>query len=183
MLENCDEVTNRQCEIIVPMINKLSQAAKQFYTPLQQFQRIHLATLHMSPTMIHEMIRKGTIADLPSSLAKEIKMFNCQCYICMLTKSTKLPKGQLEDKTDLPPFGRLHLDFHFFNVVSIRGFSSALAAVCASTSYMFNFPTKSRSPPLQIAMYLIRTVRSLGHQVHIIRVDEDGALAKSSEFC
>ena len=163
-----DELSNQQCEVITPIINKLSQSSKQFYTPLQQYQRIHLATLHMSPTMIHDMIRHKTIDGLPASLLPEIKKYNCQCYICMLTKTNKLPRGCLEDKTQLPPFGRLHLDFHFFNVVSICGFSSALAAVCGSTSYMFNFPTKSRSPPVQIAMYLIRTIRSMGHQIHII---------------
>ena len=58
-----------------------------------------------------------------------------------------------------------------------------MAAVCSSTSYPFNFPTKSKSAPIEIALYLIRTIRSLGHQVVFIRVDEGGELARSSEFC
>ena len=101
----------------------------------------------------------------------------------MVTKAHKLPRGALVDKTHMPPFSTLHLDFHFYNVKSIRGFVSALAAVCSSTSYPFNFPTKSRSPPIEITLYLIRTIRSMGYQVLFIQVDEDGAFARSSEFC
>ena len=168
---------------ISPMINKLSRSSKSYYSPLQQFQRLHLGALHMSPMLLHEMIKKQTLSDLPTSLAKDINQFNCQCYVCMLTKTNKIPRGHLEDKTTLPPFSRLHLDFHFFSVKSIRGFTSALAAVCGSTSYPFNFPTKAKTPPIDITLYLIRTVRSLGFQINIIRVDEDGALARSSEFC
>ena len=101
----------------------------------------------------------------------------------MLQKPQKLSRGKLEDKTNLPPFMRLHLDFHFYNVTSIRGYVSSLGAVCASTSYPFNFPSKSRAPPLEILKYLIRTIRSMGFQVVFIKVDEDGALAQSSQFC
>ena len=179
-LQSADDANE---DIIEPIMCKLTRASKQYYSPLQQYQRLHISTLHMSDSMIREMIRHGTLVDLPKTLLNDVKQFNCQCYICMLSKTNKLPRGGLEDKTALPPFGRVHLDFHFFSTTSIRGFSSALAAVCASTSYPFNFPTKSKTPPIAIALFLIRTIRSMGFQIHIIRVDEDGALSKSSEFC
>ena len=159
----CTMEQKHDYDIVVPILNKLSRKSKQYYTPLQQYQRLHYCTHHMSDSMIQNMITNDTFRDIPKNLLKEIKSFNCTCYICLLTKSNRLPRGSLEDKTELAPFERIHLDFHFFNVVSIRGFTSALAAVCATTSYPFNFPTKSKSPPIQIVLYLIRTIRSLGH--------------------
>lgn len=169
--------------VIQPSISKLARTTKPSYSALQQWQKLHLAALHISPSVFIPMIRQGTLTDLPPSLLKGIEEWNCTCFICMLQKPHKLPKGKLEDKTNLPPFMRLHLDFHFYNIKSIRGFVSALAIVCASTSYPFNFPTKCRAPPLDIFKYLIRTIRSMGFQVVFIKVDEDGSLAQSSEFC
>ena len=52
-----------------------------------------------------------------------------------------------------------------------------------SVHWQLNFPTKSRSPQIDITLYLLQTIRSMGYRVLFIRVDEDGAFARSSEFC
>ena len=160
-----------------PVVSQLSQISKQYYTPLQQYKRLHLCTQHASDGVLEMMVQKGTSNDLPSNIWPKMKHYNCNCYVCMISKPRLLPKGKLVDKTTMAPFTRIHLDFHFFSVTSIWGFTSSLAAVCSSTSYPFNFPTKNKSPPIAIVLFLLRTIRSMGH------VDEDGALAKSSQFC
>ena len=76
----------------------------------------------------------------------------------------------------------LQMDFAFFNVESIRGFTSTFVAVCSATSYPFGFPSRSKRPPLDILKFLVTTLRNQDKKVAFIRVDEDGALARSSEF-
>ena len=169
--------------MVQPVINSVSRHARHKYTPLQQYQRIHLACMHLSESMIIKMVEKGTMTDMPKAIIPTMRRTACTCYICLKTKSTKLPRGQLVDKTNIPPFLILHLDFHFFNVKSIRGFESALAVSCGSTSYAFNFPTRSRAPPIHILSYLVNVLRTLNYKVLYLKVDEDGSLARSSEFC
>ena len=74
------------------------------------------------------------------------------------------------------------MDFAFFNVESIRGFTSTFVAICSATSYPFGFPSRSKRPPLDILRFLVTTLRNKDKKVAFIRVDEYGALARSSEF-
>ena len=55
-------------------------------------------------------------------------------------------------------------------------------AICSATSYPFGFPFRSKSPPLDILKFLVTTLRNQDKKVSFIRVDEDGALEKYSEF-
>ena len=76
----------------------------------------------------------------------------------------------------------LQMDFAFFNVESIRGFTSNFVAICSSDSYPFRFPSRSKFPPLDILKCLFTTLINQDKKVAFVRVDEDGALARSSEF-
>ena len=76
----------------------------------------------------------------------------------------------------------LHMDFTFFNVESIRGFTSTFVAICSATSYPFVLPSRSKRPPLDILTFLVTTLRNHDKKVSFIQVDYYGALAKSSEF-
>ena len=142
---------------------------------------LHLLLQHASKSTILKMIQTKSLTDLPDF--SKIKDFTCSCAICNLTKATKIPRGKLVDVTTLPPFQRLHIDFSFFGVTSLRGYTTALDIACGSTSYPFGFPTKSKSPPLVLFNWFVKTIRSMGYQVTFIRVDEDKGLARSSEFC
>ena len=55
-------------------------------------------------------------------------------------------------------------------------------AICSATSYPFGFPSRSKRPPLDILNFLVTTLRNQDKKVAFIIVDEDGALARSSEF-
>ena len=168
-------------EIVLPIIASFSRASIRSLTPHQHWILLHLGTMHTSSSTLDPLIKNDLLTDLPPSL-KSIASFDCTCWICNLRKATKVPRGKLVDCSELAPFQRIHVDFSFFTVVSIRGFTSALDVTCASTSYPFGFPTKSKSPPIEILRWLLGTLRSMGHVVNFIRVDEGGELANSSSF-
>jgi hypothetical protein len=129
------------------------------------------------------MIRRDLHEDMPSQLKSKQFKIQCTCYFCKLRKSNKIPRGKLVDKTKLAPFTRINVDFEFYGFESIRGFTSALAFTCGTSSYPIGIPGKSKTPPLSATRWVISCLRSMNYNVLFIRVDEDGALAKSAEFC
>jgi hypothetical protein len=171
-----------QNTVMVPVMGKLFRSVLiKKPQPVQSYMVLHLLLQHSSKSTILKMIHSKSLADLPDF--SKLKDFNCSCAICNLTKATKVPRGKLVDVTKLPPFQRLHVDFSFFGVTSLRGYTTALDIACGSTSYPFGFPTKSKTPPLILFEWFVKTIRSMGYQVIFIRVDEDKGLARSSEFC
>ena len=74
----------------------------------------------------------------------------------------------------------LQIDFAFFNVESIRGFTSTFVNICSDTSHPFGFPYRSKRTPLDILKFLVTTLRNQDKKVALTRVDEDGALARYS---
>ena len=76
----------------------------------------------------------------------------------------------------------LQIDFAFFNVESIRGFTSTFLAICSATSHPFGFPYRIKRPNLEILKFLVTILRNQDNRVTFIRVDEYGDLAGSSEF-
>ena len=77
------------------------------------------------------------------------------CPIYILTKATKIPRGPTTDVSKFSPGFILQMYFAFFNVEIIRGFTSTLVAICYATSYPFEFPSRSKRPPLDILKFLI----------------------------
>ena len=76
----------------------------------------------------------------------------------------------------------LQMYFAYFNVGSIRGFTSTFVAVCSANSYPFGFSSRIKLPPLDILKFIVTTLINQDKKVAFIRVDEDGALARYSEF-
>ena len=58
-------------------------------------------------------------------------------YICLLVKATKIPKGPTIYVSNFVPGFMIQMDFAFFNVVSIRGFTSTFVALYFYTSNPF----------------------------------------------
>ena len=168
-------------ELMVPIMANFSRSTLRQLTPHQHWILLHLGSMHSSTSTLKPLIQNDLLADIHPSL-KNIANFDCTCWICNLRKATKIPRGKIADTTPLAPFQRIHVDFSFFTAVSIRGFTSALDVTCASTSYPFGFPTKNKSPPIEILRWLIGSLRSMGYVVNFIRVDEGGELANSSSF-
>jgi len=98
-------------------------------------------------------------------------------------KTVHSPRAKITSVTLTTRGQLLHVDFSFWNVVSLRGFTSLLSVIDGKERMLWNFPTASKRCPLQILDFLFAMLQHEGITVQCIRVDEDGALANSSEFC
>ena len=76
----------------------------------------------------------------------------------------------------------LQMDFSFFNVEIIRGFTTTFFTIYSNTSHPFIFPPRSKSPPLDILKCIAATLRNQDEKVALIWVNEDGALEMYSEL-
>ena len=76
-----------------------------------------------------------------------------RCPICDAAGATKLPRGPPIDTTELPVGTLWHLDFTFFNVTSIRGFTAVLVIVEATTRYLWFFPCRHKNAPIDLCLF------------------------------
>jgi hypothetical protein len=76
----------------------------------------------------------------------------------------------------------LHIDFSFWNIPSIHGFTSLLSIIDGKDHMLWSFPTASKRIPLKILDYFFNMLDKEGISVLGVQVDEDGALANNSEF-
>jgi hypothetical protein len=74
------------------------------------------------------------------------------------------------------------MDFAFWNISSLRGFTSMLVIIDASTRMLWLFCTASKTPPMHIIQYFFDVLDREQCSPKTIRVDEDGALARSTDF-
>ena len=74
------------------------------------------------------------------------------------------------------------MEFSFFSIDIIHGFTSTFVAICTATSYPFGFLLRSKRSPIYILKFFVATLRNQYKKVSFILVDEDGALEISSEF-
>ena len=142
-------------DIIYPVMDKLYRTKLPNYTELQSYKKLHLASLHLGPRTLTSMINHGTMLDIPKGTIDGMKKFHCDCYQCMIHRTKLMNRGPGHNTSNIPPFTILHFDFQFFGTTSIRGFTSSLAIVCGSTSYPFNFPTRSKALPIDILHYIL----------------------------
>ena len=89
------------------------------------------------------------------------------CPIYILTKAAKIPRGPTTDVSKISPVFMLQMDFSFFNVESIRVFTSTFLAICSATSYPFGLPSRSKRPPLDILSFLVTTLIISGQESYI----------------
>ena len=104
------------------------------------------------------------------------------CPIYLLTKATKIPRDPTTDVLKFAPCFMLQMDFSFFNVESIHGFTSTFMAIWSATSHPFGFSYRSKCSTIEILKFLVTKLRNQDKKVAFIRVDEDGALARYSEL-
>ena len=138
--------------------------------------------LHNSKSTLDPIIKRNLLTDIPASLKINHPPIY-SCFICAKSKAVKKNRGPRVNKSHLHTFERLHMDFSFFGVTSIRGFTSALDVTYGATSYPIGFPGKAKTPPVDTFKWVINTIQSIGYTVLFVRVDEDGSHANSSEFC
>ena len=76
----------------------------------------------------------------------------------------------------------IYVDFNFWNTRSIRGFIASLSIVEATSRMKFSFNCRHKRPPLDLLEYFFRLMQRQGYPCIVVRVDEGGELAKSTEF-
>ena len=95
---------------------------------------------------------------------------------------TTLPKSVSVDTTKLRTGELIHMDFHWYNVTSIQGFTSMLTIVCAKTRILRVFPTTYKIFPLRIICLILKTFKNEKHTCRRVRFDGDCALSKSTDI-
>ena len=81
----------------------------------------------------------------------------------------------------IPPLGSCFI-WIFFNVESIRVFTSTFVAICSDTSYPFGFTSIRKCPPIDILHFFVTKLRNQYKKFALILVYEDGELSRSYEF-
>ena len=140
----------------------------------------HFKYAHRSISMIQSMIDKGFIK---AKKGLRLAPLNGRCPICDAAGATKLPRGPPVDTTELPVGSRFHIDFTFFNVESIRGFTAVFVIVEATTRFLWFFPCRHKNAPIDLCLFFFNHLRRQGLPICDIRTDEDGALVGNTEFC
>jgi hypothetical protein len=97
--------------------------------------------------------------------------------ICDAAKLTKIPRIVMTDHTPLPLGTRFHVNYAFFNVISIPGFSAALIIVEWTSRYLWVFPSRSKSAPIDLCLHFFYQMQRQGFPC------EDGALVNNTKFC
>ena len=83
--------------------------------------------------------------------------------ICHIAKITKFPKGKTVDTTNLQPVEIIHINFAFYNVTSIRYFTSIITIVCANTITICILPTLSKKFPVYIICFIFTILNNKQH--------------------
>jgi hypothetical protein len=105
------------------------------------------------------------------------------CPICMSEKTTTLSRGRIQPLLFLPLGARLQMDFGFYKIPSIRGFTCFLVVVESRSSNRWVYLRRSKHPPVELCLWFISMVRRvLGFSVTMVRTDGGGELWGSKDF-
>ncbi len=159
-------------------IHPILQANKSYISPLTR-PLVHQRLAHCNQRKLDDMCRRSTLLGLPR---KPFPPCTHQCPICLMSKFSHPPKGQTTSTNHLTPGQLLHLDFGFWDLTSHRGFSSMLLIIDAKTRMLWLFCTSNKRAPIKILSYFFSIMKRENKIIKTIRVDEDGALARSFEF-
>jgi hypothetical protein len=78
------------------------------------------------------------------------------CPICMSEKMVSLSRGNIQPLLFLPLGARLQMDFGFYKIASIRGFTCFLVIVEARSTTRWSYLRRSKHPPIELCLWFIR---------------------------
>jgi hypothetical protein len=141
---------------------------------------VHQCLGHNSDEVLDTMCHQQSLLGLPKH---PFPPRDCPCIICITTKTVHPPRAKLTSAIITKREHLLHIDFSFWNVVSIHSFTSLLSIIDGKDRMLWSFPTASKRPPIQILDFFFTMLQHDSIIIQAIWVDEDGALANSTEFC
>ncbi len=139
---------------------------------------VHQRLANSCDDIVDKICIDQTMLGLPKS---PFPKRTCQCPLYALASLT-CPRGKFLDSSLLRRGQLLHIDFAFWDKVSKLGFTSVLSIIDASTRMLCVCCTATKCAPLEILDYFLYILLKENMQIHTVCVDEDGALARSSEF-
>ena len=84
---------------------------------------------------------------------------------------TTYPKGTTVGTTNLQQGSLIDMDFAFYNVTSICGFTFMKTVVCAKTIMICLLPSASKQSPVCIIHFIITTLNNEQHPYKRVIVD------------
>ena len=93
---------------------------------------------------------------------------------------TTFPKVTTVYTTNLQSVSMIHMEFAFYNVISIQGFTCMLTLVYTKTIMLWVFFTPSKGYPIQIIHFILTALNNEQHPCICVRVNNDGALENST---
>ena len=136
----------------------------------------HCHLLRPSDSVMKSMCHNQTLTGLSKNCPK--KLNKVPCTMCYTAKTTTPTKGTTIDTNNIQPGELIHMDFDFYNVISIRGFTSMITVVCAKTITIWVFHTASKRDPVHIIFFILTTLKNEQHPYKRVRVYEDGSMEK-----
>ena len=139
----------------------------------------HHCLLHPYNSVMKSMCRHQTLYGLPKHFPK--KIHKSPCTICYTSKIRTSNKGTTVENSNLQPGDIVHMNSPFYNVTSIRGFTSTPTVVYANTRMLCVFPTAFKIAPVRIIRFILTTLMNEQHPCKRVRVDKDIALTNSTD--
>ena len=137
---------------------------------------IHHRILRPSESVMKEMCHNKTLDGLQKNCTNKIHTSTCTIYYT--AKTTTIIKGTTVDTSNLQPGELIHMEFVFYNVTSIHGFTSMITPVCAKTGMIWVFPTAPKIAPVCIIRFTLTAPLNEKHPRKYVRVDEYNAFGK-----
>ena len=168
--------TNTTTHSQSPLINN-TPSPSPIHTSLQSV-LVHLKFGCRNLKNIIHMQKNHSLTHLPSKL----KELSHACPICTKCNLPRLNRNPPVSLATLRPGQMLQMDFAFFNVQSVRGFTSYISCDCVLTKYSFRFCTRRKRAPVDIIRWILLTLRKQKKEVNFVRFDEGGELARCEEL-
>ena len=125
------------------------------------------------------MCRHKNLDGLPKHFPK--KIHKAPGTVCYTTKTTTINKGTAVDTSYLQPVELVYIDFSFYKITSICGFTFIITVVCAKTRILWVFPTASKITPVHVIRFILTTLMNEQHPCKCVRADVYSSFANSTD--
>jgi hypothetical protein len=145
------------------------------------FYLLHFRFGCLSPLMMGVLIKRGALKGVPVTLRVP---GDFQCPICRTATAQNTPSNPGQDQAIYIKGSRMHADFLFPKICSVRGYVAILIIIEAVTSHGWVFLRRSKHPSIQLMVvwFITHLHRRLQLAFSVLRTDGGGELYGSQAF-